>query len=43
VSATDTTTFVLVPVILALIGLGACFVPAFRAARINPARALRCE
>ncbi len=41
--ATDPLSFVLVTVFLALIALGACVIPAGRAVRINPARALHSE
>jgi predicted permease len=43
VDARDATTFVLVPGILTLVGLVACWFPAWRAARIDPALALRRE
>ncbi|MGC2619538.1 MAG: FtsX-like permease family protein, partial [Acidobacteriaceae bacterium] len=39
----DTVTFTLVPVFLAGIGLIACWVPARRAARVDPQSILRCE
>jgi putative ABC transport system permease protein len=43
VAPTDPLTFLAVPVILALVALGASFVPALRAARVDPATALRCQ
>jgi macrolide transport system ATP-binding/permease protein len=43
VSATDTLTFVGVPVLLVLIALMACLAPAKRAASLDPIRALRYE
>jgi ABC-type antimicrobial peptide transport system permease subunit len=39
----DATTFVLVPTILILVGVIACWLPARRATRIDPAKALREE
>ena len=43
VSAIDPATFVLTPVVLALISLLASYAPAYRAARIDPIDALRQE
>ena len=42
-NARDVLTFTLVPSVLVLAGLAACWAPALRATRIDPASALRDE
>jgi ABC-type antimicrobial peptide transport system permease subunit len=39
----DALTFALVPPLLAVVALAACYIPARRAASVNPMRALRTE
>jgi predicted permease len=43
VSTTDPVTFVLAPLIIAIVSMLACFIPACRAARTNPMETLRYE
>jgi len=43
VSATDVTTFVIAPIVLALVAVTACVIPAHRATRVEPVVALRDE
>jgi len=43
VSATDPLTYASVTAVLAVVAFGACYLPALRAARVNPMSALRAE
>ena len=43
VSPTDALTFAVVPIVLGLVALAACYIPAHRAAQVDPMTAIRYE